>query len=100
MRFFRMLREHLHIHTRTVIYGEILTLCLLCLCILRYRVTFVKRKFKKITNFFSDKIHICFLEISWRSLLINSSWYLGTPLFVDWLPTDLQVNGPPWVLLS
>ena len=37
MRFFRMLREHLHISTKTVIYGEMLVLSLLCLGIFLFK---------------------------------------------------------------
>ena len=37
MRFFRMLREHLHISTKTVIYGEMLVLSLLCLGIFLFQ---------------------------------------------------------------
>lgn len=36
MRFFRMLREHLHI-TKTVIYGEMMVLSLLCLSIFLFK---------------------------------------------------------------
>ena len=37
MRFFRMLREHLHISTKTVIYGEMMVLSLLCLSIFLFK---------------------------------------------------------------
>lgn len=37
MRFFRMLREHLHISAKTVIYGEMLVLSLLCLSIFLFK---------------------------------------------------------------
>ena len=37
MRFFRMLREHLHISTKTVIYGEMMVLSLLCLGIFLFK---------------------------------------------------------------
>ena len=37
MRFFRMLREHLHISTKTVIYVEMTALSVLCLSIFLYR---------------------------------------------------------------
>ena len=37
MRFFRMLREHLHISAKTGIYGEMLVLSLLCLSIFLFK---------------------------------------------------------------
>ena len=37
MRFFRKLREHLHISTKTVIYGEMMVLSLLCLSIFLFK---------------------------------------------------------------
>ena len=37
MKLIHMLRKHLHISTKTVIYGEMLALSLLCLSIFLYR---------------------------------------------------------------